>query len=151
MSFRPCNKPPPKSSKECFSPALAHYRHTKQETGSQSTARNLLIAFGWEAGIRTPIGGSRVRSLTVRRPPNARSRIYVSLSIKSTKGQSLKRQSDLCVNDPRNHTNEHELHRPLSFAGSQLMQTPSFSGYTFRLDELPNTHRPVGSIAMQEN
>ncbi len=24
----------------------------------------------WEAGIRTPIGGSRVRSLTVRRPPN---------------------------------------------------------------------------------
>jgi hypothetical protein len=24
---------------------------------------------GWEAGIRTPIGGSRVRSLTVRRPP----------------------------------------------------------------------------------
>ena len=25
---------------------------------------------GWEAGIRTPIGGSRVRSLTVRRPPN---------------------------------------------------------------------------------
>jgi hypothetical protein len=23
----------------------------------------------WEAGIRTPIGGSRVRSLTVRRPP----------------------------------------------------------------------------------
>ena len=27
---------------------------------------------GWEAGIRTPIGGSRVRSLTVRRPPNRR-------------------------------------------------------------------------------
>ena len=29
-----------------------------------------LNSFGWEAGIRTPIGGSRVRSLTVRRPPN---------------------------------------------------------------------------------
>ena len=25
---------------------------------------------GWEAGIRTPIGGFRVRSPTVRRPPN---------------------------------------------------------------------------------
>ena len=25
------------------------------------------------------------------------------------------------------------------------MQTPSFSGYTFRLDELPNTH-PTGGI-----
>ena len=27
--------------------------------------------YGWEAGIRTPIGGSRVRSLTVRRPPTS--------------------------------------------------------------------------------
>ncbi len=32
--------------------------------------RNYLIQVGWEAGIRTPIGGFRVRSLTVRRPPN---------------------------------------------------------------------------------
>ena len=32
--------------------------------------RSSLILDGWEAGIRTPIGGSRVRSPTVRRPPN---------------------------------------------------------------------------------
>lgn len=32
---------------------------------------------GWEAGIRTPIGGFRVRSLTVRRPPNEGISIYV--------------------------------------------------------------------------
>ena len=32
-------------------------------------------SFGWEAGIRTPIGGSRVRSLTVRRPPNRKSNL----------------------------------------------------------------------------
>ena len=31
---------------------------------------NRLNLIGWEAGIRTPIGGSRVRSLTVRRPPS---------------------------------------------------------------------------------
>src|SRR5262249_46988616 len=42
------------------------------KTGSHSTARNSSRTFGWEAGIRTPIGGSRVRSLTVRRPPNFR-------------------------------------------------------------------------------
>jgi len=31
------------------------------KTGSHSTARNSSRTFGWEAGIRTPIGGSRVR------------------------------------------------------------------------------------------
>ena len=34
--------------------------------------RNSLKMFGWEAGIRTPIGGFRVRSPTVRRPPSRR-------------------------------------------------------------------------------
>ena len=53
-----------------FSVKLAHYRHTRTKTGSQVAARNSLITFGWEAGIRTPIGGFRVRSPTVRRPPN---------------------------------------------------------------------------------
>ena len=33
---------------------------------------------GWEAGIRTPIGGFRVRSPTVRRPPSKGISIYVS-------------------------------------------------------------------------
>jgi integrase len=57
---------------KCSSVSLAHYRHTKLKTGSRSAARNSLITFGWEAGIRTPIGGSRVRSLTVRRPPSGK-------------------------------------------------------------------------------
>src|SRR5258705_12137458 len=43
---------------------------TQNKTGGQVAARNLLIAFGWEAGIRTPIGGFRVRSPPVRRPPS---------------------------------------------------------------------------------
>ena len=43
---------------------------TQNKTGSDRATRKLLIAFGWEAGIRTPIGGFRVRSPTVRRPPN---------------------------------------------------------------------------------
>jgi hypothetical protein len=38
----------------------------------------LLNVFGWEAGIRTPIGGFRVRSPTVRRPPSKGISIYVS-------------------------------------------------------------------------
>jgi hypothetical protein len=44
---------------------------TQNRKGSLWAACKLLVAFGWEAGIRTPIGGSRVRSLTVRRPPSA--------------------------------------------------------------------------------
>src|SRR6267142_1628078 len=45
----------------------------KTTTGSPVAARNSLIIFGWEAGIRTPIGGFRVRSPTVRRPPSIES------------------------------------------------------------------------------
>ena len=42
----------------------------QSKTGSFRAARNRLMPLGWEAGIRTPIGGFRVRSLTVRRPPS---------------------------------------------------------------------------------
>ena len=39
------------------------------QKGPPVSGPELLNLFDWEAGSRTPIGGSRVRSLTIRRPP----------------------------------------------------------------------------------
>ncbi len=44
---------------------------------------------GWEAGIRTPIGGFRVRSPTVRRPPNKEIQFTCSAAALSNAAQVL--------------------------------------------------------------
>ena len=44
-----------------------------------------MVENGWEAGIRTPIDGSRVRRPTVRRPPNRERTISESGIIKFSK------------------------------------------------------------------
>jgi hypothetical protein len=46
-----------RSSKKCLFVSLAYYRHTKQKRAAKCLPVTHQHYFGWEAGIRTPIGG----------------------------------------------------------------------------------------------
>src|ERR1700752_3233857 len=68
---------------------------------------------GWEAGIRTPIGGSRVRSLTVRRPPKETT--------------SNLRNSDIQVKPTGERPSRYELHKQILLALRSIDQQNSLA------------------------
>jgi hypothetical protein len=56
-----------------------------------------LEMYGWEAGIRTPIGRSRVCSPTVRRPPNGSALLEVPVLLPSCQADSSPLIRDLVL------------------------------------------------------